>query len=378
MDESVIYSFIVEWFKDDSGRIEKYKLNFFPCDNSIEMHDLKRNKLFLRRIRQPEIRLLDLYVGGTVNILSRHLCVTNFANDFTAKALAGNSERCVCVISPSGTCTAGKYITSLEDQGFKIINLKVLYLNNMDVRKYFGGFCECKDLDKLTSVLSSGGLIALELMRRDANRVLREVVYGSNAKDNDIFANNDLFMPAQTPEAAAKLAHILFSTLTTSPNRKLLDIKDCTCAVIKPHAVQSYQVGGIWEVIQSNCFGVIAAQVFRLSKVDAGEFLEVYKGVLAEYPELISEFTSGPCVALQVIQADPDRDMSCNPGDPLSVQQRFRELAGPMDPDIARYLRPNTIRAKFGVNSVKNAIHCTDLPEDVSLEVDFFFRILSS
>eukprot|EP00108_Taenia_solium_P004380 TsM_000371200 transcript=TsM_000371200 gene=TsM_000371200 len=332
-------------------------------------HDLKRCKLFLRRIRQPEIKLSDLYIGGTVNILSRHLCIVNFADDFTAKALAGNSERCVCIISPSGTCNAGKYIASLEDRGFKIINLKILYLNNMDVRKYFADFCECKDLDKLTSVLSDGGLIALELMRRDANRILKEIIYGPNARDIDISANNDLFMPAKSPEAAAKLAHMLLSTPTSSPNRKLLNIKDCTCAVIKPHAVQSYQVGAIWEAIQSNAFCVVAAQVFRLSKVDAGEFLEVYKGVLAEYPDLISEFTSGPCVALHVTQADSDQDTSRNPEDPLSVQQRFRELAGPMDPDIARYLRPNTIRAKFGVNLVKNAIHCTDLPEDVSLEV---------
>lgn len=76
-------------------------------------------------------------------------------------------------------------------------------------------------------------------MRRDANKILKEVVYGSDVKDVDIFASNDLFMPAQTPEAAAKLAHMLFSTPTSSLNRKLLSIKDCTCAVIKPHAVQS-------------------------------------------------------------------------------------------------------------------------------------------
>ncbi|VDM15771.1 unnamed protein product [Hydatigera taeniaeformis] len=169
-------------------------------------------------------------------------------------------------------------------------------------------------------------------MRRDANKLLKEIVYGSNAKDTDVFANNDLFMPAQTPESAAKLAHILFSTPTSSLNRKLLDIKDCTCAVIKPHAVQSHRVGDIWEAIQSNGFCITAAQAFRLSKVDASEFLEVYKGVLAEYSELISEFTSGPCVALQVTRADTNRDAPRNPGDPSSVQQLFRDIVGPMDP----------------------------------------------
>lgn len=40
--------------------------------------------------------------------------------------------------------------------------------------------------------------------------------------------------------------------------------------------------------------------------------------------------------------------------------------------EIAQYLRPETIRAKFGVNLIKNAIHCTDLPDDVPIEVISF------
>lgn len=54
----------------------------------------------------------------------------------------------------------------------------------------------------------------------------------------------------------------------------------------------------------------------------------------------------------------------------------FRDLCGPHDPEIARTLRPNTLRAKFGIDRVKNAIHCTDLPEDGILEVEYFFNIL--
>ena len=37
--------------------------------------------------------------------------------------------------------------------------------------------------------------------------------------------------------------------------------------------------------------------------------------------------------------------------------------------EIARKLRPNTLRAQFGKTKVQNAIHCTDLPEDGLLEV---------
>ncbi len=39
--------------------------------------------------------------------------------------------------------------------------------------------------------------------------------------------------------------------------------------------------------------------------------------------------------------------------------------------EIARTLRPKTLRALFGSDKVKNAVHCTDLPEDAVLEVKF-------
>jgi nucleoside-diphosphate kinase len=46
-----------------------------------------------------------------------------------------------------------------------------------------------------------------------------------------------------------------------------------------------------------------------------------------------------------------------------------------MDPEIAKNLRPNTIRARFGHSKEVNAVHCTDLEEDGILEVEYFFNI---
>ena len=51
---------------------------------------------------------------------------------------------------------------------------------------------------------------------------------------------------------------------------------------------------------------------------------------------------------------------------------------GPHDPEIAKYLRPNTLRAQFGLERVRNVVHCTDLAEDGVIECEYFFNILQN
>lgn len=124
------------------------------------------------------------------------------------------------------------------------------------------------------------------------------------------------------------------------------------------------QAGAIISDIADAGFQITAMTLFHMEKANAEEFFEVYKGVVHEYPEMVSQLTSGPCIALEIRAQD--------------APHAFREMAGPSDPEIARHLRPRTLRARFGKNKVQNAIHCTDLPEDGLLEVEYFFKILDA
>ena len=102
-------------------------------------------------------------------------------------------------------------------------------------------------------------------------------------------------------------------------------------------------------------FEISAMEMFNLSRAVVEEFMDVYKGVLPEYFPIVENLSGGPCIALEVRQQN--------------AVASFRELCGPHDPEIARHLRPDTIRAKFGLDRVRNAVHCTDMPEDGTLEV---------
>ena len=89
------------------------------------------------------------------------------------------------------------------------------------------------------------------------------------------------------------------------------------------------------------------------------------QGRRPEYSDWAEELVGGKCVALQVRSPDPS----------LSVL-KLRELCGAHDPEIAGHLHKGSLRASFGRDKVRNAVHCTDLQEDGPLEVDYFFRIM--
>jgi len=64
--------------------------------------------------------------------------------------------------------------------------------------------------------------------------------------------------------------------------------------------------------------GITAMMSVTLDQVNAEEFLQVYKGVVQEYPLMVIELSCGPCIAMEVCGHD--------------AQAVLRELAGPPDP----------------------------------------------
>lgn len=136
----------------------------------------------------------------------------------------------------------------------------------------------------------------------------------------------------------------------------------CAVCLIKPHAVAEKVLGKIVDAIMAANIEISAARSIVLSAADAVDYLEAYRTVCPEYERWVVELSSGPAVVLELR------------GD--SIVETLRDMAGPYDPEIARALRPATLRARFGLNAVKNAVHVTDVAEDGPLESKYFFVVL--
>ncbi|CAN0354166.1 unnamed protein product, partial [Scytosiphon promiscuus] len=138
----------------------------------------------------------------------------------------------------------------------------------------------------------------------------------------------------------------------------------CTLCVVKPHIVREGKLGRLLSLVAQRGFEVAGLQMVNLGEAGAEELLRPYRGVVPYHAASVGHLKSGPCVALKVQGGE-------------KVVEEFREACGPADPDVARALYPESLRALLGAQQATNAVHCTDLPEDGLLECQYMFEVVA-
>ncbi|EGR27800.1 nucleoside diphosphate kinase 7, putative [Ichthyophthirius multifiliis] len=380
------YTFIVEWFDTSASLIRTYNLIYYLSDKTIEMYDLKNKRVFLKK-SEYTINESEFYLGSVLTIYSRQLKITNFADIYTRQIFQNKKEkqkqnktnkikykkqkRTFAMIKPDAYNQIGNILSIIEKNGLQISNIKMTKMQLQDAEKFYEEHRGKPFYETLTQFISSDLVVGLELVGDDSIKIWRNLLGPTNtqvAKQKNPQSIRAQYGTDGTKNAchgsdshssAFRELNFFFSDQSNLKPSALLS--SCSCCIIKPHIIKSLQLGQIINTILLQGFQITGIQSFFLDRPTSDEFYEVYKGVLPEYNGLSEHLTSGMSVVLEVRQQN-------------SVQQ-FRELCGPHDPEIARTLRSNTIRAQFGVDRVKNAVHCTDLDEDGILEVINFFSL---
>lgn len=218
--------------------------------------------------------------------------------------------------------------------------------------------------------ITSDIIVGMEVVGFKAIERLQELIGPSNpeiAKKNNptsiraLYAQNELKNAVHCSETSnnklvtSGQAELDFFFGSKERFERTAFLNSCSCLIIKPHIIQSCKFGKVLDRILAEGFEISAMELIYLNKSNAEEFFEVYRGVLPEYIPLLEHITNGPVVVLEARQE--------------KAVLALRQLVGPHDPQLAKLLRPNTIRSEFGIDRVKNAVHCTDLEEDGGLEV---------
>lgn len=128
-----------------------------------------------------------------------------------------------------------------------------------------------------------------------------------------------------------------------------------TLTIIKPDSMSAGNAGNILALLERDGFKIIGLRRLQLSQNQAQGFYEVHKE-RPFYNDLVAFMTEGP-----VIVAALERE------DAVSY---LRQVMGATNPEEAV---EGTVRALYGTNIERNAIHGSDSLANAEIELGFFF-----
>jgi nucleoside-diphosphate kinase len=128
-----------------------------------------------------------------------------------------------------------------------------------------------------------------------------------------------------------------------------------TFGIVKPDAVAAGAIGGVVDMIEKAHLKIVGLRYLKMSQDQAQGFYAVHKA-RPFFGDLVRFMTSGPCVVMAI--------------EGENAVAKYREVMGATD---SKKAAPGTIRAKYGTDIEKNAVHGSDSPDNARIELGFFF-----
>lgn len=358
--------------------MDHYQLLFFvrrDGKDEIEIIDSKHKRKFLSRVHVPGLKLADILVGGKVTIFSRQYRVADFEDEHTRRALGKSKTPAFAMLRHIEAL--GTVWTNIEGAGLRVLNARMVRLSPAEAASVASG-CDAS--------VGAGAALALELQGEEP--AARMQALRSHLQEEGSLAAGA--MAVALSEHESRLLEAFFSRdssrrMDCANEATAAMSGDCAVVMVLPTAVAKGLAGRILSDLMGSLsssgkgsaggaaaggaggrgaepLAVSALCMHDLDRRCADEFLEVYRLVVPDFGELAAEYCSGPCIALEVTGPD--------------AVERLRAIVGPRDIDVAKRVRPHTLRARYGFSSASPAIHVTDLPEDGPLESEYLFLLL--
>nr|XP_021538618.1 thioredoxin domain-containing protein 3 [Neomonachus schauinslandi] len=229
----------------------------------------------------------------------------------------------------------------IEDEGFKILMQRQIVLSEEEAQTLCKEYENEDYFGNLIEKMTSGPSLALVLVRDHGLQHWKELIGpGSVEKAKEYlpeslcvrFAMEDLpinqLYGSDSLEAAEREIQYFFPPQST-------------LALLKPHVTQE-QREEILKLIREAGFEITQTKEMLLNEVEAEKIYSKIKGK-DFYQDVLEMLSEGPSLVMVLTKWNAVSD--------------WRRLMGPVEPDEAKLLSPDSIRAKFGRSVLKNAVH---------------------
>ncbi|XP_053385448.1 thioredoxin domain-containing protein 6-like isoform X16 [Mercenaria mercenaria] len=282
-----------------------------------------------------------------------------FFPDFAAPKVEGKPklQRTLALIRPDAyKNNKDAILAKIRESGFKVAMSKEIHLTKEQAEDFYKEHRGQEYFEELTTRMSSGTLLALGLAREEAVTGWREMLGPTKVDEAKEQAPESL--RAQFSEEGVQINMLHGSDSEESAKKEIEYFfpMEQTVAVIKPDAYGTKDE--IISKIHEAGFRIAARKETTLSKEIAEEFYADHKDK-EYYNELVEHMTSGP-TCFMVLSREGAVD-------------GWRSLIGPTDPTKAKEVEADTLRALYGQDTLRNAVHGSSNPDHAMSQIQKIF-----
>jgi nucleoside-diphosphate kinase len=330
-------AFHATYFDVASHTTKEFLCVFYHGDQTIELIDAKAGKTFLKRTACPDLTKGHFFLGANIVVFGRVLTLVGYGDKVTEQLSERVSESVVAVVTADLFPRIGECLDiATIECGFGICDMQVTDLRT-------------GDWDAAASLLprnfAGKKVLVLHLIRDQA--VAKAQCLGERFE-----------RPSAVWVAASKQeVEVAHGLLAVAHRRAAASLGGggSSVVIVKPHIVSGKRGGEAIQCLLDACpqLQLAALSQVTFSTARADEFMQPYKGVLAEYRATVEHIAASACWVLQLVSRDGSDAVG-----------PVREAIGPFDPAIAKVLRPKSLRARLGKDAARNAYQCTDVEGD--------------
>ncbi|XP_020893204.1 thioredoxin domain-containing protein 3 homolog isoform X2 [Exaiptasia diaphana] len=286
-----------------------------------------------------------------------------FFPDFAAPTVLGKRkkrrlQRTLALIRPDALRTRKEsIINKIQESGFTIAMSKEMQLTKEQAENFYSEHKDTEYFDQLVNNMISGPMMALCLAREDAVEGWRELLGPKEVEVAKEEAPESLRAQFQVEDSPINPLHGSDSPSAAEKEIGQFFPMQSTVAVIKPE-VEPDQRELIKQRIKEAGFSIQAQKEITLTKELASQFYHEHEGK-EFFSDLTDYMASGKTMFLVLSKED--------------AVSGWRAMMGPSDPTEAKEAAPETLRAQFGVDKLKNVVHGSSNPDKAVEVIKEFF-----
>ncbi|XP_067891978.1 thioredoxin domain-containing protein 6 [Heterodontus francisci] len=232
-------------------------------------------------------------------------------------------------------------LQKIAEAGFIIALQKEVVLTEKQIYEFYSEHTEEDYFPALLQNMSSGPVLALALASKDAVERWRNLLGPKDVNQAKEAAPESLRAQFAVETAPINQLHGSGTPQEAEKELKFFFPMEHTLATIKPGALEEHR-DEIIQKIEEAGFVISQMDEETLSREMAEEFYKEHKGK-PFFDQLVDYMSEGPSL-MMILSKD-------------NAVQEWRNLMGPTDPEEAKQIAPDSLRAKFAKNILQNALH---------------------